>query len=86
MVVTIDKAGRMVIPKPLRERLNLKPGSKLEAKIENGHFIADPITPKVYLKEQGGRLLAASDEPMPIVSQEELLELIDQSRQWPHNF
>ena len=27
----IDKSGRIVVPKPLRERLGLKPGTELEA-------------------------------------------------------
>ncbi len=28
--LTIDKSGRIVVPKPLRERLGLKPGTELE--------------------------------------------------------
>ncbi len=28
--LTIDKSGRIVFPKPLRERLGLKPGTELE--------------------------------------------------------
>lgn len=31
MEVRIDKAGRIVVPKPLRERLGFKPDSELEA-------------------------------------------------------
>jgi AbrB family looped-hinge helix DNA binding protein len=30
MSVTIDKLGRIVVPKPLRDRLGLVPGSELE--------------------------------------------------------
>jgi len=30
MIVTIDKAGRIVVPKQLRERLSLRPNSELE--------------------------------------------------------
>ena len=29
MIVTIDSAGRLVVPKPLRERFNLTPGCEL---------------------------------------------------------
>ena len=28
MTVTIDRAGRIVVPKPLRDELNLKPGTE----------------------------------------------------------
>jgi AbrB family looped-hinge helix DNA binding protein len=31
MKLWIDKAGRIVVPKPLRERLGFKPGTELEA-------------------------------------------------------
>ena len=31
MEVKIDKAGRIVVPKPLRERLGFKPDTELEA-------------------------------------------------------
>jgi AbrB family looped-hinge helix DNA binding protein len=31
MMVRIDRAGRIVVPKPLRERLGFKPGAELEA-------------------------------------------------------
>ena len=30
MTLRIDKAGRIVVPKPVRERLGLQPGSDLE--------------------------------------------------------
>ena len=39
MIVTIDNAGRLVVPKPLRERFNLAPGCKLEIEAD-----ADGIT------------------------------------------
>jgi len=32
----IDKSGRIVVPKPLRERLGLKPGTQLEALDQSG--------------------------------------------------
>jgi len=34
--LTIDKSGRIVVPKPLRERLGLKPGTELEAVDQGG--------------------------------------------------
>ena len=30
MIVTIDNAGRLIVPKPLREQFNLTPGCRLE--------------------------------------------------------
>ncbi|ACP45148.1 transcriptional regulator, AbrB family [Sulfolobus islandicus Y.G.57.14] len=38
-VVTVDERGRIVIPKEIRDKLNLKEGSKVEINIENGRII-----------------------------------------------
>jgi AbrB family looped-hinge helix DNA binding protein len=32
--LTLDKAGRVVIPKPLRDELNLEPGDALQLEAE----------------------------------------------------
>ena len=49
--ITIDAAGRFVLPKPLRDRLHLRAGSKLNARI-----VADRIelTPE---PDEGVRLV-----------------------------
>jgi AbrB family looped-hinge helix DNA binding protein len=36
MKVVIDRAGRIVVPKPLREELALTPGTMLEIDIDDG--------------------------------------------------
>ena len=35
----IDQSGRIVVPKPLRERLGLKPGTELEVVDERGGLL-----------------------------------------------
>ena len=37
--VIIDVKGRILIPKEMREKLNLNPGVKLIIKIENGRLV-----------------------------------------------
>ncbi len=32
-ILTLDKAGRLVLPKPMREKLHLREGAKLKAEI-----------------------------------------------------
>lgn len=34
----VDSAGRMVIPKPIRKKLNIEKGTKLVVKIEGGEM------------------------------------------------
>jgi AbrB family looped-hinge helix DNA binding protein len=47
MRITIDKAGRIVVPKTLRERYNLQPGTSIEM---------EPVADGIHLK-------AANREP-----------------------
>ncbi|MBI2756232.1 MAG: AbrB/MazE/SpoVT family DNA-binding domain-containing protein [Chloroflexi bacterium] len=84
MRVSIDKIGRMVIPKQLRDELGLTPGVKLEAVVEHGQFVATPVGPEVILVDEGGRLVAATREPTEPMEHDELLHLIDEERRWPH--
>lgn len=44
MVVKIDKSGRIVVPKPLRDRLGLKPDMELEV-----HEHADGVLLRVHV-------------------------------------
>ena len=83
MRITIDDVGRIELPKALQERLRLTPGSELEAAIEGDRLVATPVPPEVYLMEEDGRLVATTTQPVPRMTQEELLRLIDEDRGVP---
>jgi AbrB family looped-hinge helix DNA binding protein len=42
-VLKLDSAGRLVLPKPLRTRLGLRPGSQLEVTVSDGDIQLHPI-------------------------------------------
>lgn len=86
MKLVVDKAGRIVIPKALRDRLRLSPGTELDAEIEENRLVATPVGgPEVVLIEENGRLVAATTQTTAPMTQEDLLRLIDEGRQWPHS-
>lgn len=43
MITTIDKAGRLVIPKPLRDRVGLGPG-EVEIEVDGAALRIEPVT------------------------------------------
>lgn len=52
--ITIDRAGRVIIPKPIREELHLKPGDSLELESGGDQITLRPVRPKATLKKEHG--------------------------------
>jgi AbrB family looped-hinge helix DNA binding protein len=81
MVTTIDSAGRIVVPKRLREELGFRPGQKLELSAVDGRLeIEHPVTPMRLERDSRGRLVAVADRPMPELTQEMVRETLEQIR------
>jgi len=57
MKTTIDAAGRIVIPKKLREQAGLQAGMELEVRCRDGRIEVEPTTPGYHM-ERRGRFLA----------------------------
>lgn len=55
MRATIDRAGRVVIPKQMRERLGLRPGP-VEVRADGAGIRVEPIATE-SLEERAGRLV-----------------------------
>jgi AbrB family looped-hinge helix DNA binding protein len=45
MNVSIDRAGRVVVPKHMRDALGLSPGTPLEVEVVDGHLEISPSHP-----------------------------------------
>lgn len=59
MRTTIDKAGRLVIPKPLRDRVGLRPG-EVEVTAHGNALRIEAIAGEGIEEETSGRLVIAS--------------------------
>ena len=79
MRVTIDAAGRIVVPKPLRDRLRLREGSTLEIEENASSFLLRPVTQNPVIELRDGLLVYVGEVPRS-VRQDKLVEDLREER------
>jgi len=70
MKTTMDAAGRLVIPKKLREEAGLTPGVELDVRFHNGRIEIEPAEGRVRLEQRGRFLVAVFDDDLPPIDPE----------------
>lgn len=60
---TIDKAGRVVIPKPLRDRVGLLAG-EVELSVDGAGIRIEPVAGDGLVEERGRLVIPASGVPI----------------------
>ncbi len=84
MKITIDKAGRVVIPAPVRAKAGLEPGTELEVLVDDLgiRLIRTGAGPRVV--RRGRRLVARPTEPARSPAEVDVAALVDEERnRWP---
>lgn len=81
MKATIDRAGRVVIPKSMREELGLRGGEELEITARDGRIEIEPTSPPMALVERDGFLAAEieGNEP-PTLTANDVREVLERLR------
>jgi AbrB family looped-hinge helix DNA binding protein len=69
MKVTIDRAGRVVLPKALRDAVGIAEGATLEVTVRDGRIIEIEVPPaEVRLEQHGDVVVAVPVEKVPPLS------------------
>ena len=68
IVVTIDRVGRMVIPKEIREEAGIEPGMPLHITCREGRIEIEPRRRPVRIEKRGRIQVAVSVEPGAVLS------------------
>jgi AbrB family looped-hinge helix DNA binding protein len=80
MRTTIDDAGRLIVPKALRDELRLTGGTLLEIRLREGRLELEPVTTPMRLERRGRRLVAATDEPLPRIDADDVRAVVESQR------
>jgi AbrB family looped-hinge helix DNA binding protein len=80
MRTTIDRAGRLVVPKALRDELGLEPGLDLELAARDGRLEIEPATTPVTLVEEDGAVFAVPDRELPALTAEQVRATLERVR------
>ena len=80
MKTAIDAAGRVIVPKALRDELGLTAGRELEICARDGVLVIEPIPTPVTLVRRGKRLVAKPDTKLPELTQDAVRAALEGSR------
>jgi AbrB family looped-hinge helix DNA binding protein len=80
MKSTIDGAGRVVIPKPIRDRLGIRGGETLDIRERDGRIELEPVATPMRLVEGKGGAPAVAEEDFPPLTDEIVRETVERTR------
>jgi AbrB family looped-hinge helix DNA binding protein len=80
MKTTIDAAGRIVVPKAVRDALGLVAGQSLEIRAADGRIEIDIAPTPMQLKRRGRGAVAVPERPLPVLTADEVRQAIERIR------
>ena len=74
MRTTIDKAGRLVIPRSLRDRIGLTAGGEVEVEIDGASVRIEPVVGTGLREKDGLLFIPASGTPITAAAVRDLID------------
>ena len=78
MRTTIDHAGRLVIPKAVRDSAGLRPGVAVEVEYRDGKVQIEPIYRRVKWVRKGSFVVAKAPPGTPPLTNKQVRKIIDE--------
>ena len=73
---TIDKAGRIVVPKAIRTAARLVPGTAINFRLVSGRVEIEPAPLAVSLERRGHLVVAVPNRKLPVLAEPEVEDTI----------
>jgi len=80
MRTTMDEAGRIAVPKALREALGLAPGQPLEVRAREGRLEVEVVPTPMRLEKRGRGAVAVPQQGLPTLTAEQVRDSLERSR------
>lgn len=78
--ISIDRFGRLVLPKEIRKRLGLAAGSEFEIEEKENAILLRPVIKKPHVIDKNGWLVVKSEIPMAEDSIQEATQKVREER------
>lgn len=80
MRTTIDAAGRVVVPKAMRDELGLRGGDALEITVHDRVIEIDVPHAPIHLEERQGIPVGVPDGELPMLTNDDVRSALERSR------
>ena len=80
MRTTIDSAGRLVIPKSLRDAAGITADTPLEVSFRDGRLEIEPVPLDIELEERDGVVVAIALKQIPVLRAADVDATVDRIR------
>jgi AbrB family looped-hinge helix DNA binding protein len=72
MKTTMDRAGRLVLPKAIRREARIEAGAELEVRVRDGRIEIEPVPLEVEIRKRGRLTVAVPRRPVPPLTAEDV--------------
>ena len=80
-ILNMDRAGRLVLPKPVREQLQLEPGEPLELESFDDHIVLRPVRGNASMYKKQGVWVFRGGAPLKASAVRETIRRVRQDRE-----